>query len=225
MSLSFRIVFHRKVVFMVGGIAAYYGLLYSLAVWRPGEGFSSSQARYVLVDIPGAVLAIYLTMDLVAGERDRNTLEVLFSTSATHYYIWLLRMLGLYAVLAVSLMCMSTLAYFTFAEFPFLGGGANALLPAFLVSNLTFYFSVSCRSSNAAGMLALGALILVLLTSQTLSGTPYFLFLDPYDVPMGVDSTLWEDRVVMNRLGVFAVGSLLLFLALRRMERRERLLG
>ncbi len=223
--LSFRLVFHRKLLFMGAGILAYYGILYALAVFRPGEGFSAIQALHILVEAPGTVLGIYLTMDLVAGERDRNTLEVLFSTSSSHYKIWVVRMLSIYVVLAVSLMAMSALSYFFFAEFLFVEGALNAFLPAFLVANLTFFFSVSFRSGNAAGMLSLGFLIFILLTSESLGNTPYFLFLNPFDPPIGVDDALWGDRVLVNRLCVAALGCVLLFLALRRMEGRERLLS
>lgn len=223
-TLSFRVVLHRKLAFLVGGVLAYYGILYALAVFRPGEGFSAAQAMLVLVEIPGTVLAIYLTMDLVSGERDQNTLEILFSTSSSHTRIWLVRMTCVYAVLGVVLLGMSTLSYFFFAEFPFVLGGLNALLPAFLMVNLTFYFSVTCRSGNAAGMLGLGFLVVVLLTSGALQNTPYFLFQNPFEPPVGTDDFLWVDRVVMNRVAVAALGGLFLLLALRRMSRRERLL-
>ncbi len=223
--LSLRIVFYQKLVFMTGGILVYYGILYALAVFRPGEGFGVRQALNVLVEIPGKVLAIYLTMDLVAGERERDTLEVLFSTSSSHYKIWAFRMLTVYGLLAVSLLGMSTLSYFFFAEFPFVRGGLNAFLPAFLFANLTFCLSVACRSGNAAGMLALGCLVLILLTARPLSETPYFLFLDPFDPPAGTADVYWADRALMNRLGVAGVGLTLFFAGLRRMEKRETLLS
>jgi ABC-type transport system involved in multi-copper enzyme maturation permease subunit len=225
--LSFRLVFHKKLIFMTAGILVYYGILYTLAVVRPGEGFSVRQALHVLVEIPGAVLAIYLTMDLVAGERDRNTLEVLFSASMSHYKIWVTRMLAVYVVLLVTLVGMSTLSYYLFAEFPFLLGGLNAFLPAFLIASLTFFFSVTCRSGNAAGMLSLGVLVLILITSDPdiLGDTVFFVFLNPFDPPMGMEEMMWDDRVLINRLGILATGCLLLFLGLRRMERRERLLN
>ncbi|MDP6700734.1 MAG: hypothetical protein QGH25_13875, partial [Candidatus Latescibacteria bacterium] len=94
--LSGRIVFHRKLLFMVGGVLCYYGILYGLAVFRPGEGFGAGQALHVLVEIPATVLAIYLTMDLVSRERDHNSLEILFSTSTSHYGIWLFRLFSIY---------------------------------------------------------------------------------------------------------------------------------
>ena len=127
--LSCRIIFHRKLMFMAIGVLVYYGAMYAFAVWRPNEGFGVSRALNVLVEIPGIALAVYLTMDLVAGERDRNTLETLFSTTSSHYKIWAIRMVGVYVVLAGTLMGMTVVAYFVFAELPVFRGALNAFLP------------------------------------------------------------------------------------------------
>ncbi|MDA0747324.1 MAG: ABC transporter permease subunit, partial [bacterium] len=216
---------HQKIFFLVAGILVYYGILYGLAVFRPGEGFSASSAMLVLIEVPGAVLAIYLTMDMVAGERDRDTLEILFSTSSSHYRIWAIRLVAVFSVLGASLITMSGLAYVLFAEFPFVWAGLNAFLPAFLICGLTFYFSVACRSSNAAAMLALGCLVLVLLTHTTMASSPFAIFLNPFDPPPGTDDALWDDRVLLNRLSVVALGIGLIGLGLRKMKSRERLLS
>jgi len=223
--LSCRIVFHRKLFFMVGGVLCYYAVLYGLAVFRPGEGFSAGRALHVLVEIPGTVLAIYLAMDIVARERDRNSLEILFSTSTSHYSIWIFRLISIYAVLLLTLMVQSTLAYFLFAEFPFVWGGLNAFVPAFLVVNLTFFLAILCRSGNTAGMLALAFIIAVLLSAEYLKDTPYSLFLNPLDPPLGTDDSLWYEEALCNRLAVAAAGLLCCFFALRQMESRERLLA
>jgi len=206
------------------GILGYYAILYAFATFRPGEGFSVEQALHILVEVPGTVLAIYLTMDMVAGERDKDTLEILFSTAISHYTTWSVRIVSICAVMFVALMFMSTISYYFFAEFPYIWGGLNAFLPAFLIVGVTFLFSVLCRSSNAAGMLAVGVLIIILLSADALSNTSYDLFLKPFENPSDVDSSIWTDTVVLNRAGVFVLGVLFIFLALRRMQARERLL-
>jgi hypothetical protein len=222
--LSGRVIFRRKLLFMVVGIAAYYAILYTFAVYQPNSGFGVDDALLVLVELPGTVLGVYLAMDLIAKERDRHTLEVLFSTASSHYTVWTIRMLSVYFVLLLTLLTMSAASYFLFAEFPFFWGGLNAFLPAFLLANLTFYASVFTRSANAAGMLALGFIILVLMTYEGLQGTNWDLFLKPFEIPVSGEDPLWAEKMLINRLSVFIAGSMLLFLALRRMEQRERLL-
>jgi ABC-type transport system involved in multi-copper enzyme maturation permease subunit len=223
--LSFRITFRRKILFMTGGVLAYYALLYGLSIYDPGAGLSASDARFVLVELPGSVLGIYLAMDLVAKERDRQTLETLFSTASSHYLIWIVRLLSVYAVLSVSLLVMSTVSYFFFAEFPFFLAGLNAFLPSFLFANVTFFFSTYAKGANTAGMLGVGFLLLVLMTSDALDETSYYIFMNPFEMPTSGAEFLWFERVLLNRLGVFAAGALMVFLGLRRMERREKFLG
>ena len=61
--------------------------------------------------------------------------------------------------------------------------------------------------------------------SSSFEGTSYYVFMNPFEMPTGGAEFLWYERVLLNRLGVFATGALMLFLALRRMEHRERFLG
>ncbi len=222
--LSGRVIFRRKLLFMTAGIVAYYAILYTFVVYQPNAGFGVDDALFVLVELPGTVLGVYLAMDLIAKERDRHTLEVLFSTASSHYTVWTIRMLSVYFVLLVTLLVMSVASYFLFAEFPFFWGGLNAFLPAFLIANLTFYFSVFTRSANAAGMLSLGFIILVLMTYEAFQGTNWDLFLKPFEVPAGGEDPMWAEKMLINRVAVFATGAMLLFLALRKMEHREKLL-
>ena len=91
--LSGRVIFRRKLLFMAGGILAYYAILYAFATYQPNSGFSVDMALFILVELPGTILGIYLTMDLIAKERDRHTLEVLFSTASSHYTVWTIRLL------------------------------------------------------------------------------------------------------------------------------------
>lgn len=223
-SLSLQITFHRKLTFGVLGVLAYYAILYAVLIFQPSDGFSVEDALNILVQLPMAALSIYLGMDLIASERDRDTLETLFSTASSHYAIWMVRMTSLHGILLVAGLLMSSLSYVLFAEFPFILGGLNAFVPAYLFANLTFYFAVAVRSSNAAGMLSLGCLLITLMSSDALSGTLYDPFLNPFNIPENIDLTIWADRVLINRVMVIGSGALLLFLALRRMERRERLL-
>ena len=223
-SLSLKIVFHRKLMFGVLGVLGYYAIIYAILTFRPNDGFSVEDALNTLVQIPISALAVYLSMDIVASERDRDTLETLFSTASTHYAIWMVRLTSLHGILIAAALGMSSLSYILFAEFPFVLGALNAVVPAYLIANLTFYFAVSVRSSNAAGMLSLGFLLLSLMFSANLQGTLYDPFLNPFNIPESVDLSVWEDRVLINRAAVLGLGALMLFLALRRMERREKLL-
>ena len=74
--LSLRIVFHRKLRFGVFGVLGYYAILYAIMTFNPSDGFSVEDALNILVQIPIAALAVYLSMDLVALERDLSLIHI-----------------------------------------------------------------------------------------------------------------------------------------------------
>jgi hypothetical protein len=46
----------------------------------------------------------------------------------------------------------------------------------------------------------------------------------PFEIPITGEDPVWAEKMPINRLAVFVTGAMMLFLGLRRMERRERLL-
>ncbi len=73
-------------------------------------------------------------------------------------------------------------------------------------------------------MLSLGVLIMAIITGENFPNTPYFLFLNPFEAPLSFDETIWLEKVWINRLGYMSISVLCLFLSMRRMENRERIL-
>jgi hypothetical protein len=74
-------------------------------------------------------------------------------------------------------------------------------------------------------MLGLGFIILVLITYESFQGTNWDLFLHPFEMTVITEDPAWAEKILINRLTVFIAGAMLLFLALRQMEHRERLLN
>ena len=143
--LSFHVTFQRKLLFMLAGIVTYYAILYAILVFEPNPGFGVEEALIIFVEMPGTVIAIYLTMDLVAKERDRQTLETLFSTASSHYVIWIVRLISVFGAILATLLLMSTASYFLFAEFPFVRAAVNAFVPAAVMCGVTFYASTRAK--------------------------------------------------------------------------------
>jgi len=73
--------------------------------------------------------------------------------------------------------------------------------------------------------LSLAVIVAVLLSAEQLQESYYFLFLNPFNLPMGVDQVVWAEMVLLNRSVLLLGGGLLLFLGLRHMAQRERLLS
>ena len=157
----------------------------------------------------------------------------MFTTAGSRYKVWLLRIGALNVVLFAITLGMSAVVFFTFADYSILGMACSVFATVFFVGNLTLYFAVRLRSSLGAGMVT-GAFIMlhsimigILSESERESRFEmqrYFLFFNPYEVPEQFDPVTWDLMMWQNRIGVFLLGFLLMFFAIRAMDNRDRLL-
>ena len=121
---------------------------------------------------------------------------------------------------------LSILVFYTFMDYSILGMTWNTFVTLFFVGNLTLYFAVRMRSGLGAGMVTGLVLFLHLISAGIFdyAETRYFIFFNPYDIPDQMDPRLWDIWMIQNRLGVFGLGLVMIFFALRGMENRDRLL-
>jgi hypothetical protein len=223
--LQARIIFSHKFAWFMAGILIYFVIVYVINYRQPViERLAFEDVLPWLLEFPLSALAVYLSMQVITSEKDNRTLEVMFTTAGSRYKIWLLRLGTLNVILLILAFALSALVFFTITDIPIIGMALHGFVPAFFVGNMTLYFAVRFRSGFAAGMVAAGLLVLILMFSEFLNETRYFLYFNPYNVPRRLDPGTWNLWMWQNRLGVLCLGGFLLFAALRGMEVRERLL-
>ena len=225
--LQAQIIFSRKLAWFIGGILTYFTTAYIINYRQPViDRLDQDDVLAILLIMPLCVLAVYLNMQLISSEKDNRTLEVLFTTAGSRHKVWLLRLGTLNLLLLLIAFGLSNLAFFTITDIPIFGMAIHGFVPAFLVGNLTLYFSVRFRSGFAAAMVVAILIVLSLMLSDAfdIEDTRYFLFFNPYHIPRELDPETWYIWTWHNRLGMVTIAALLQFFSLRGLEARERLL-
>lgn len=225
--LQTQLIFSQRAVWFLSVILLYLGILYAVNYYVTVSDRLAPESIYLLVmTVPLVVLTLYLNMQVVITEKEQRTLEVMFTTAGSRYKVWLLRLGTLNVLLWLVSVGMSLLVFFTFADFSILGMACSVYATAFLVGNLTLCFAVRLRSGLGAGMVTALVLLLHTLSADIFryNRTRYFLFFNPYDLPNQIDPRTWNIWMWQNRIGVMIIGLLLLFLAIRGLEHRDRLL-
>lgn len=223
--LQAQIIFSHKFVWFMFGILAYFVVAYVINYNQPAiDRMAMQDVLPWLLEFPLSVLAVFLSMQVITSEKDNRTLEVMFTTAGSRYKVWLLRLGTLNLILLILALVFAVVAFFAFTDIPIIGMAVHAFVPTFFAGSMTLYFAVRFRSGLAAGMVSAGLLTLILMFTELLDETRYFLFFNPYHVPRRLDPETWNLWMWQNRIGVLCLGGLLLFAALRGMEVRERLL-
>lgn len=223
--LQAQVIFSHKFVWFMLGILAYFIAAYAINYNQSMiDRMPMEDVLPLLLEFPLAALAVFLSMQVITSEKDNRTLEVMFTTAGSRYKVWLLRLGTLNAILLILAFVFAVLAFFAFTDIPIAGMALHGFVPTFFAGSMTLYFAVRFRSGLAAGMVAAGLLTLILMFTELLNETRYFLFFNPYHVPRQLDPETWNLWMWQNRIGVLCAGGLMLFAALRGMEVRERLL-
>jgi hypothetical protein len=225
--LQTQVIFSQRVVWFLGAMLLYIGIVYTVNYTIESDDRMGLHEIYIMVmTMPLLVLALYLNMQVVITEKEQRTLEVMFTTAGSRYKVWLLRLGTLNVLLWLMSVGMSAVVFFTFADFSIPGMACSVYATVFLVGNLTLFFAVRLRSGLGAGMVTALVLILHLFSTGIFEyeDTRYVLFFNPYDIPNQMDPRTWDLWTWQNRIGVLIVGAVLLFFALRGLERRDRLL-
>ncbi len=225
--LQTQLIFSNKFVWFIMAVLCYVGLVYAINYQQPVYDRMDPEDVYIAVmTMPLLVLAVYFNMQAIVTEKEQRTLEVMFTTAGSRYKVWLIRLGTLNGLLCALTFCLSILVFYTFMDFSILGMTWNTYVTLFFVGNLTLYFAVRMRSGLGAGMVTAVILFLHMISAGIFDygDTRYFLFFNPYDIPDQMDPQLWDIWMLQNRLGVFGLGLVMLFFALRGMENRDRLL-
>mgnify|MGYP007059429645 CR=1 FL=1 len=180
-----------------------------------------------LLAFPLVVLAVLMNMFLISGEKEKRTLEGMFTIAGSRYKVWLLRIVSLNVTIFLMALVLSTITFFTFTDLPIFGATVYIFIPVFFIGNMTLYFSVKFRSALAAGMVA-GIFLFFLIIFNTAMEEGgfyrYMLFFNPYELPRDIDPATWNVWTWQNKIVVFVAGCAMLFAALRGMNNREKLL-
>jgi ABC-type transport system involved in multi-copper enzyme maturation permease subunit len=223
--LQTQVIFSHKFVWFMLGVLAYFIAAYVINYNQTMiDRMSLEDVLPLLLEFPLAALAVFLSMQVITSEKDNRTLEVMFTTAGSRYKVWLLRLGTLNAILLMLAFVFAMIAFLAFTDIPIMGMALHGFVPAFFAGSMTLYFAVRFRSGLAAGMVAAGLLTLILMFTELLNETRYFLFFNPYHVPRQLDPETWNLWMWQNRIGILCAGGLMLFAALRGMEVRERLL-
>jgi hypothetical protein len=223
--LQAQIIFSHKFIWFMFGILAYFIVAYVINYRQSViDRMALEDVLPWLLEFPLSALAVFLSMQVITSEKDNRTLEVMFTTAGSRYKVWLLRLGTLNLILLILALVFSVVAFFAFTDIPVFGMALHGFVPTFFAGSMTLYFAVRFRSGLAAGMVSAGLLTLILMFTELLDETRYFLFFNPYHIPRRLDPETWNLWMWQNRIGVLCLGGLLLFAALRGMEVRERLL-
>jgi len=94
--------------------------------------------------------------------------------------------------------------------------------PLFFLACLTFLLTTLIKNGNGAAVVMIIIGLFFFIMNEPLARSKWNVFLNPYNVPIDMNLTIWKNVVHQNRL-MMAIGAVIAFLwGLMNLQRREK---
>jgi hypothetical protein len=177
---------------------------------------------YDLLIFPGILIMFYPVAYNIQHDKDSRMLEIVFGVPDYRYKVYLLRFLITMLLLTALMFLMALFSWFSVVRIPILPMVLQLMAPLFFLACLTFLLTTLVRSGNGAAVVMVVIGLLFFILSEPLAKSKWNLFLNPYNIPVDMNVTVWLNVVHQNRL-ILLIGSVIALLwGMANLQHRER---
>lgn len=177
---------------------------------------------YNLLLFPGILIMFYPVVYNIQNDKDTRMLEIIFGIPDYRYKVYVLRFVMAMLLLVFLLLLMAAFSWFSIVQIPVIYMVIQLMSPLFFLACLTFLLTTLIRNGNGAAvvMIIIGMVFFIL--NENLTKSKWNLFLNPFNVPVDMNLTVWMNVVYQNRL-ILGIGSVIALLwGLMNLQQREK---
>ena len=222
---NMRIIFSGKFIwFLLVGLVLFFFLMYAAAA----RGTSLSHGMvYSQLIIPGLLLVFYPSCFGIQNDADHRILELLFGIPNYMYKVWLFRLFMIYFEVYLILVAYAFLArILLYPVSPFVMAG-QLMIPVVLFGNMAFLYSTLIRNGNAAAVLSVLTVILVMILGniELVKNKVWDFTINPYEEPENINAAIWSLTLLKNRILMIVAAIIFLMSGLLGLQNRGKFLG
>lgn len=217
---NLKIVFSGRFVYFL--IAGWLFFLVIDGIMLFSENNIDVSDVYDLLLFPGILILFYPVVYNIQNDKDARMMEIIFGIPDYRYKVYLLRFLMAIALLVFMLFLMTAFSWFSIARIPVVKVVFQLLSPLFFLACLTFMFTTIVRNGNGAAVIMVIIGLLFFMMNEPLAKSKWNLFLNPYNMPVEMNASVWMNIVHQNHL-ILGIGSVIALLwGLMNLQYREK---
>ncbi len=217
---NLRIIFANKFIwFLAGSVVFYLGLS---VIYVFSNDVSQMDDLYGIFLFSGLLLVFYPSVFGIQNDLDARTIEILFGIPDYRYKVWLVRIVLIFLVAFVIMLLFTFISSILIVRFRILNVTLQVMVPVLFMGTMAFMFSTVVRSGNGTAviMIIIGTVFMIM--AENLSKSQWNIFLNPFDIPYGVNETSWSLITFRNRIILITGTVIFLLAALLNLQKREK---
>jgi hypothetical protein len=193
---NLKIVFGNKFVYFLGASLIFYFLIAGISLF--GSDPVSVDDVYFQLMFPSLLLIFFPTAYGIQNDEDARIIEILFGIPNYRYIIWMVRLLMAFFMAFWFLLALSGLSHVLLINIPRLEMALRLMVPVSFFGMLGFFFSTVVRNGNGTAVVVVVVGLVVWILVELLEGSPWNVFLNPFDMPSNMSETVWQNVVAKH---------------------------
>lgn len=218
--LNLKIVFSGRFVYFL--VAAWLFFLVIIGLMLFSDNNPDVSDIYDLLLFPGILIMFYPVVYNIQNDKDTRMLEIIFGIPDYRYKVYVLRFFLAIMLLVVLLVLMAGFSWFSIVKIPVFQMVTELMAPLFFLACLTFLFTTLVKNGNGAAVIMVIIGLIFFIMSEPLARSKWNLFLNPFNVPIDMNLTIWKNVVHQNRLMLMIGAVISLLWGLTNLQRREK---
>lgn len=217
---NLRIIFANKFIwFLAGSVIFYLGIS---VIYVFSKDLSDMRDLYEMFLFSGVLLVFYPSVFGIQNDQDARTIEILFGIPDYRYKIWLVRIILIFVIAYLIVLCFTFISSVLIARFSIFRMTTQVMMPVLFLGMMAFMVSTLVRNGNGTAVVMIIFGLFFLILSEPLYRSQWNVFLNPFYPPYDVNETTWAIVTFKNRI-ILITGTLLFLLAaLFNLQKRER---
>jgi hypothetical protein len=219
---NLRIIFANKFIwFLLGSVIFYLGLS---VIYVLTNDVMKVEDLYGMFIFSGVLLVFYPSVFSIQNDQDARTIEILFGIPNYRYKVWLVRILMIFAIAYLIMLCFVWLSSVMIVKFQIFRMTTQVMIPVIFLGMMAFMLSTVVRNGNGTAviMIIFGLLFMMMQNADFLEKSQWNIFLNPFSPAYDVNETTWALITAKNRI-ILLTGTIIFFLgALFNLQNREK---
>ena len=219
-SYNLKIVFSGRFVYFL--IAAWLFFLVIIGIMLFSDGTPIINDIYDLLIFPGILIMFYPVVYNIQNDKDTRMLEIIFGVPDYRYKVYVLRFAIAMLLLVFLLFLMALFSWFSVVKIPIFEMVLQLMSPLFFLACVTFLLTTLIKNGNGAAVVMIIIGLVFFIMNEPLAKSKWNVFLNPYNVPIDMNLTIWLNVVHQNRLMLMIGAVIALLWGLMNLQQREK---
>lgn len=218
---NLKIIFANKFIwFLTGSVLFYLGLS---VIYVFANDVSRMDDLFGVFLFSGLLLVFYPSAFGIQNDQDARTIEILFGIPDYRYKVWLVRIVLIFIIAFIIMLFFTFLSSVLIVKFRIFKVTLQVMVPVIFMGLLAFMLSTVVRNGNGAAviMIIIGLVFMIMIDSS-LGRSQWNIFLNPFEVPYGLNETSWALITFKNRIILITGSVIFLLAALFNLQKREK---